>query len=72
MVNNAVYPVNSKFDGLEISDEKWENAFRINILGSYRFLDAATPHLKSDGGGALAVELGEMGIAVNAISPGHA
>ena len=109
LVNNAVYSVNSKFDALGISDEEWENAFRINILGNYQFVDAAAPHLAADGGGAivnlttltarpskagskahgfptysvtkaalermttyLGVELGEMGIAVNAISPGHA
>ena len=90
-------------------DEEWENSFRINVLGNYRFIDAAAPHLMADGGGAivnlttltarpskagskahgfptyavtkaalerltsyLAVELGEQGVCVNAISPGHA
>lgn len=109
LVNNAVYGVSGTGDALGISDEEWENSFRINVLGNYRFIDAAAPHLMADGGGAvvnlttltarpskpgakahgyptysvtkaalerlttyLGTELGDKGVAVNAISPGHA
>lgn len=53
LVNNAVYSVNSKFPALGIPDEEWENAFRINVIGNYHFMEAAMPHLEKDGGGAI-------------------
>lgn len=53
LVNNAVWGVTGKFPALGISDEEWENSFRVNILGNYHFMEAAMPHLVKDGGGAI-------------------
>ena len=109
LVNNAVWGVTAKFPALGISDEEWENSFRVNVLGNYHFMEAAMPYLTQDGGGAIVnlttlgarpsragakahgfptyavtkaalerlttycgVEFAEQGVAVNAISPGHA
>lgn len=108
LVNNAVWTI-SILDSLGIEDDEWEASFRINVLGPYRFIDAAAPHLMDHGGGAvinltslaarhmgpgsrshgfptyavtkaalermtnyMGSELGEKGIAINAISPGNA
>ena len=53
LVNNAVWSVSGNFPPLGISDEEWENSFRVNILGNYHFMEAAMPWLTKDGGGAI-------------------
>jgi 3-oxoacyl-[acyl-carrier protein] reductase len=53
LVNNAVWTVPSRVAAMGISDDDWEAAFRINVLGPYRFTDVALPHLMAQGGGSV-------------------
>jgi NAD(P)-dependent dehydrogenase (short-subunit alcohol dehydrogenase family) len=52
VVNNAVWTI-KVLDFLGIDEDEWETSFRINVLGPYRFMNAAAPHMMANGGGSI-------------------